>query len=577
MSDQVQLIKERLNIVDVIGQYVKLTKAGKNYKGLSPFNKEKTPSFFVSPDKGMYYDFSSGQGGDVFSFIERMEGLDFKGALTMLAERAGVELQQEAPGAKDARERLYSILEEVTRYYQTKLSENTGARAYLEKRGVEETTMRNFRLGFAEDGWQTLHDHLLSQKYTEMEMEQAGLIKKGEKGTYYDRFRSRIMFPIMDSSGRVVAFSGRIFGEAARDENNAKYLNSPETRLFDKSRILYGFHRAKQYIRKYDFTILVEGQMDLVLSHQIGYGNTVAVSGTGLTEHHLLLLEKLSKKMVLAFDADRAGVASAGRGAFIALKRGIDVKVAIVPEGKDPADCILEDPQEWKRAVKNSKHVIDFFMDRLIAESKEKGWDARTCVTRAQESVLPFIASIQSASERAHFSQSVASALNIHEEAVREDVHTLRTQNTRESYTPPQQTMQTTQQVTPSFSRKTDLEKTLLGFIFMHEASDHDVLEMETVQKTANTFGIPLTELRVRYEDEKEHLIEESNEKYPTSHEPMEIAMSLLKDLGRIYVTDNLDMVRLLQLEAEHEGNEEQSALLAKKVADLSKQREALE
>ncbi len=576
MSDQVQLIKERLNIVDVIGQYVKLTKAGKNYKGLSPFNKEKTPSFFVSPDKGMYYDFSSGQGGDMFSFVERMEGLDFKGALELLAERAGVELTRESPDAKDKREQLFSILEEVTRYYQTKLSENADARAYLKKRGVEETTMRNFRLGFAEDSWQALHDHLLSQHYTEEDMERAGLIKKGDKGSYYDRFRSRIMFPIMDNTGRVVAFSGRIFGEPARDENNAKYLNSPETQLFDKSRILYGFHRAKQFIRKYDFTILVEGQMDLVLSHQIGYGNTVAVSGTGLTEHHLVLIDKLSKKLVLAFDADRAGVASAGRGAFIALKRGIDVKVALVPEGKDPADCILEDPAEWKRAIKNSKHVVDFFMDKLITESKQSGWDARKCVNEARESVLPYIAVIQSATERAHFSQRVASALAIHEDAVREDVHALRT-HTTQTHTQPQQTPHAVQQPKNTFSRKTDLEKTLLGFIFMHETSNHDVLIMDEVQKTADAFGIPLNDLRIRYEGEKEQFIEESNKKYPASHEPMEIAMSLLKDLGRIYVTDNLDMVRLLQIEAEREGDETQSLALGKKVADLSKHREALE
>ncbi|HCC05588.1 TPA: hypothetical protein DEP58_04820, partial [Patescibacteria group bacterium] len=240
-----------------------------------------------------------------------------------------------------------------------------------------------------------------------------------------DRFRSRIMFPIMDPAGRVVAFSGRIFGEASKDDKNAKYLNSPETPLFDKSRILFGYNKAKQFIRKYDFSILVEGQMDLVMSHQSGYANTVASSGTSLTTDHLMLLDRLSKKLVMAYDADPAGVASSGRGASLALTRGMDVKVARVPIGKDPADCILEDANVWKDAVRNSKHVVDFYLDITLREAQEKKWNQRQLVLYARDTVLPYIQQVRSATDKAQFVHNYANVLGISEDAVWDELRQL--------------------------------------------------------------------------------------------------------------------------------------------------------
>ena len=236
MSDSVEKIKERLGIVEVVGGYLKLEKAGKNLKARCPFHNEKTPSFFVSPDRGSFYCFGCGAKGDIFSFVEQFEGLDFKGALKLLAERAGVRLEYERSSLstdKSGREKLFQVLEKAADYFEANLKLNDEARNYLKKRGLTEKTITTFRLGFAPDEWRSLLTHLKSDKFSESVLEKAGLIKKGETGgNYYDRFRGRIIFPIADSAGRIVGFSGRILSGKPDD---AKYLNSPETELFVKS------------------------------------------------------------------------------------------------------------------------------------------------------------------------------------------------------------------------------------------------------------------------------------------------------------------------------------------------------
>jgi len=533
-DDQVQKIKERIDIVEIVSQYVKLTKAGKNYKGLSPFRKEKTPSFYVSPDKGMYYDFSSGQGGDIFTFVQQMEGLDFKGALGMLAERAGIELKRESKASKDARDRLYSALEEACAFYETKLSENAEALEYLKGRGLEEATMRQFRVGFAPDGWQAVREHLEHAGYQVNELETVGLVKKGERGSHYDRFRSRIMFPIMDPAGRVIAFSGRIFGEAAKDNANAKYLNSPETRLFDKGKVLYGYHIAKQYIRKYDFSILVEGQMDIVMSHQAGYTNTVAVSGTGLTDEHLALLDRLSKRLVMAFDADAAGVTSSGRAATLALARGMDVKVATVPLGKDPADCIQDDPVLWKDAVKSAQHIVDFYLSTLMREHRETGTDERQLVLRVRDTVLPFVARIQSAVDQAHFVRTIAQKLGIAESAVWDDV---RAHSTNTSA--PQQTQHAPAPLPPAQSarehqpRKEYVERALAGFLFWQASCEPRMVSDSHVQERAQSLDVELGPVLARYERDRETLALEAELLADPTYDVMEYLDEHLRAVSR--------------------------------------------
>jgi DNA primase len=333
MGDSVQQIKDRLSILDVISPYVELHRAGKNFKGKSPFTAEKTPSFYVSPDRGMYYCFSTSQGGDMFTFIQAMEGVDFRGALKLLADKAGVELVAEDPKKKTERERWYAAMQDATTYYAEQLEKTPAAKEYLENRGVTTATLQKWQIGFAPGppahGWRMVKDHLEGKGYTKDELFRVGLIKSTEGGKEpFDVFRDRIMFPLFDQNGKVVAFSGRIL---SRDK---------------KSELLFGYDKAKHGIRQLNFSLIVEGQFDVVMAHQAGYTNTVAVSGTALTLHHVQLLERLSDRVVLALDADRAGIAAMKKAAELMLKRGIDVKVAEMPLGADPADIIKKDPNE---------------------------------------------------------------------------------------------------------------------------------------------------------------------------------------------------------------------------------------
>src|SRR3989344_98088 len=269
-SHTVQQVKDKLSIVDVVSQYVKLERSGMNLRARCPFHNERTPSFFVSPDRGTYHCFGCDKGGDIFSFVQEIEGLDFKGALKVLADKAGVKIVYSRGGKeqKDERGRLFELMEVATIFYSSRLTDE--AKKYLKERGIAEATVKTFRLGWAGDGWSDLADHLKEKKFSEIEMLDAGVVKRTERGGVNDKFRNRITFPIADSAGRIVGFSGRIFGEKASPEA-PKHLNSPETPLFHKSRILYGFDKAKQHMRKLNFAVLVEGQMDLLASHQAGW------------------------------------------------------------------------------------------------------------------------------------------------------------------------------------------------------------------------------------------------------------------------------------------------------------------
>lgn len=416
MATPVEQIKERLSILDVVGQYVTLHKAGRQYKGKSPFTNEKTPSFFVSPERGMYYCFSSGKGGDIFRFIEEMEGVDFRGALKLLAERAGVELVAESPQKRTERETLYAILESATQFFATSLRSNPDIGAYLTKRGVSAASIEKWRIGYVPDEWRALKDHLTKQGFSEALILRSGLIKKSDDGrSFYDVFRGRVMFPIADASGRVVAFSGRTM---SADPKLPKYVNSPETELYEKSHILFGYDKAKQSIRSHNFSLIVEGQFDLVLAHQAGFSNTIAISGTALSVHHASLLERLSGRVVLALDADRAGVNSVKRSADILLARGMDVKVATMPEGKDPADLVAENPDLLKGAVRKALTVIEF----LIAVQQRSTRDERSFRLAVRNEVLPFVSRIPNRIDREHFEQVVAASIGATAEAVHFEV-----------------------------------------------------------------------------------------------------------------------------------------------------------
>lgn len=413
MSDTVQLIKDKLGIVEVVSPYVKLSKAGRYYKGLSPFNKEKTPSFFVNPERGTYYCFSSSQGGDLFTFIEKMEGVDFKGALKLLAEKAGVPLDYSG-GAKDKGrlDRLREAMARAEAFYARNLDEKGSAYQYALSRGLTKETIHAWGLGFAPDGWRGLLEELTSAGFTIPELVGAGLIKEaeGKPGTYYDRFRNRLMFPLKDSAGRTVAFSGR----ALSSDDPAKYLNSPETELFKKSQVLFGMHAAKDAIRGRGFALLVEGQFDLVLLHHIGFTNTIALSGTALSEEHLALIKRYADNLMLALDSDKAGLAASVKNAHAALRSGMRVKAVRMPLGKDPADLARDTPQDFTRRVSEAEPIVEFFLS--ILSSTEL--DQHRLVVAVERVVLPLIRAIKSPMERDHFVSVVARHLGASREAI---------------------------------------------------------------------------------------------------------------------------------------------------------------
>ncbi len=416
-----ELIKERLSIVDVVSSYLKLERAGKNFKARCPFHPEKTASFFVSPDRGSYHCFGCHRGGDIFSFVQEMEGYDFRAALTVLAEKAGVALAKEDTKARSERERLISLLEEATLFYQRTLLANENAKEYLKSRGLAEATVRNFRIGYAPDEWHYVYEHLKRKGYTEEEMERAGLVVPRDSGArvalargYYDRFRDRIIFPVMSVSGQVVGFSGRVLPrEKSTTDAPAKYINTPETPLYHKSLILYGYAQAKQALRAQNTCVLVEGQMDVVLSHQAGVVETVATSGTALTKEHLHAIKRLADTVVMAFDADEAGLHAAERSIFMALEAGLDVSVAALPPGKDPADLIKEKPSLWHDALQGATHVIDFSLTIIAQEA-----DARERGKKVRTQILPLLARLESEIDRAHFITKIAQNLGIAEDAL---------------------------------------------------------------------------------------------------------------------------------------------------------------
>lgn len=426
MSAPVQQIKDRLGIVEVISGYLKLEKAGINYKARCPFHQEKTASFFVSPARNSFYCFGCNKGGDVFSFVEEIEGLDFVGALKVLAERAGVPLERSNFSQDPTRQSLFAILDTAKEFYRTTLADTPAAREYLARRGLTTETMEAWGLGFAPAEWRAVHEQLRRAGFTDEVIEKSGLTivaranpgQPGTTGRYYDRFRSRIMFPLADSSGRVVGFSGRVFPPDAPPEAGGKYVNSPQTPLYDKSRLLYGFDRAKVAIRREDRAVLVEGQLDLLLSHQAGVTNAVAVSGTALTAHHLEALGRLTRNLVMAFDGDAAGIAAAARGIGLALEAGLEVRIARLPAGQDPADLIVADPTEWPRRVAGALHVIDFLLESV----SERVRGERELAHALKREVYPYVARLRERIDQAHFIGKIAALTHLREEVIRADV-----------------------------------------------------------------------------------------------------------------------------------------------------------
>ncbi len=422
MGTPVEDIKARLDIVEVISEYITLKPAGLSFKARCPFHNEKTPSFMVSRDRGSWHCFGCHRGGDVFSFVQEMEGLDFPEVLRVLAKKAGIELKPVNPELHTQRTRAMDVLRWVTKYYQEvlrKSAEAKSARDYLQKRGLDEETMETFALGYAPDDWETTYAALRKKGFSDEDIFLAGMTVKKERSVgYIDRFRGRVMFPIRDAQGSVVGFTGRILNEAADAKGRvpAKYVNSPQTVVYNKSAVLYGYDLAKSSIKQLGYAVLVEGNMDVIASHQSGVTNCIAVSGTALTEDQVRILKRVTNRLVFSFDQDAAGIQAAARALDQAFAASMDIAIARLPDAKDPDELIRRDPAAWPVAIAAAAPAMEFFF-ATATDGKDLG--AVTTKKALTRELLPIISKLGDPVEQSHYLEKLADAVHVRVDELR--------------------------------------------------------------------------------------------------------------------------------------------------------------
>jgi DNA primase len=415
--DAVEEIKSRLSIEDVIGEYVQLKRAGRNFRGLSPFTNEKTPSFMVSPEKQIWHDFSSGKGGNMFSFIMEVEGLEFKGALELLARKAGVDLEQykTSSGGRSGgpdKERLLAANEAAAKFYQVQLRGNHEALDYvLTQRHFSKETVLDWKLGYSPNTGTALVDYLKKTGFSEPEILDAGLGTK-RTGRISDMFRGRVMIPLSDPQGQVIGFTARLL---RADDNGPKYINTSKTVLYDKSRHIFGLHFAKQAIREQKFAVLVEGNLDVIMSHQAGIKQVVATAGTALTEANLKSLTHFAHDIRLAFDSDSAGIAATERSILLASRLHVALNIIDLKGGKDPDELIKKDPSLWLKAIENCHYAIDW----LIGVVQERH-DLSTATGKREfsDELMPLIVNLDDAVEQDHYLNLMATKLGVSKDAL---------------------------------------------------------------------------------------------------------------------------------------------------------------
>ena len=416
-------VKQRTDIVEVIGQDITLTKAGRTFKGLCPFHAEKHPSFYVYPEQQSWHCFGCNNGGDVFSFIMKKQNIDFGEALRQLAQKAGVVIPSKfEPGMEsEEKQKLYQVNQAAAQYFHNLLLNSPAgkkARDYVAKRGFTEQTIKDFQLGYSANSWEELKKYLAERDYTEKDMLDAGLIIEAEGKKTHDRFRNKLMFPILDIRGRVTGFGGR-----ALDDSMPKYTNSPQTPLFDKSGTIYGINLAKDAVREQEQAVIVEGYMDVITAHQNGFKNVVASMGTAVTERQVNTLKRLTRNLSLALDADAAGEEAMLRTVGYENTLDAEIKVITLPEGKDPDDVIKDDIENWQKLVVAAVPIVDYTFDMATA-----GLDLTSARGKAsaRDRLLPVIGEIKDNVRRAHYFQKLANLLNVSERDLEADLARLK-------------------------------------------------------------------------------------------------------------------------------------------------------
>ncbi|MFH1375661.1 MAG: DNA primase [Patescibacteria group bacterium] len=560
--DSVAEIKSRLSIVDVVSQYVQLKKAGRNFKACCPFHSEKTPSFIISPERQFAWCYGCQTGGDIFRIVELIEGVDFKEALKILADKAGVELPAYSAGGvkKEKRERLIEINEAAADFFVGELGKNSMAQDYLKGRGLLAETIKEWCVGYAPDGYENLFPEL-EKKFAKKEIVEAGVagVKEMASDQLFDKFRSRIIFPIEDHRGRVVAFTGRILGDG-----EPKYLNSSESPIFTKGAILFGFSKARDAIRGQKFAVLVEGQLDVISTHQAGFGNVVASSGTALTEQHLASLKNLVESVTFCFDSDNAGIDSTVRALELSASADVSAKVAVLPEGiKDPDEAIRQDPQIFADAVAGAVTPLEFFFTKVFAKADlgnaaEKKKVAREALSYAQK--------IASAVEREEFSKKLSVKLGTSEAALEEEFENL-----------PQLSQSSGEEL--RVEEKFGTEDFLLGLVLAFPKVAGGIAE-DLKKIHCSKYGELWKKLKdanfaeqKKLEDRFEKLALLASDRYADFGDiaVKKEMLALVKKLSRNSLSDKKQKLKAQMREAEEAGDEEKAAELSGKYQKLLK------
>ncbi|MFH1966361.1 MAG: DNA primase [Patescibacteria group bacterium] len=414
-------IKNKLDVVDLISGYIQLQKAGRNYKAPCPFHSEKTPSFMVSPERQLWKCFGCGKGGSVFDFVMEMEGVEFGDALKILAQRTGIELKKMDPKLKTERTRLYEVCQLANLFFIKQLEASKAGKGicgYLNKRGLKTKTIKEWQIGYAPNQWRSLKDFLNKQGYSDGEILKAGLsVDKG-----YDRFRDRIMFPISDLNGLIIGFTGRENPDHPI-EQMGKYINTPNSLIYDKSRVLYGLDKAKLDIKQNQYCILVEGQTDVIMSHQAGFTNTVASSGTALTDQQLGIIKRYTENLTMAFDMDNAGEIATKRGIDLALQFGFNTKIISLPDNQDPANYINKKASLWKEAISKAYNVMEFYITTAFSKNNAETAEGKKEIGKI---TLPVIKKISNKVEQSHWLQELAKRLKVQEKVLIEEMEKIK-------------------------------------------------------------------------------------------------------------------------------------------------------
>ncbi len=595
MSSEVEQIKERLGVAEIIGEYVKLEKSGVNYKALCPFHNEKTPSFTVNTERNFWYCFGCQEGGDIFTFVQKIEGLEFRDVLERFAERANVELPK-FNSAKYKQERsqkqeILDILELSTKIYQRLLIKGKNSKQlleYLKKRGLTGELIKNFRIGYSPDSWRAMVEYLLKKNYKLENIKKAGLIipKQGDNfnkaANYYDRFRNRIMFPIININGKVIGYSARVI--PGGDEKTAKYINSPQSEMYDKSKVLYGLYQAKQAIRSSGYSIIVEGQMDVVLSHRAGIKNIVAASGTALTDTQVKILKRYTDKIKLSFDMDGAGQKATKKSIQICLQNDMQVKIILLPSGiKDAGELVLKDERAWRKAIEEAVPVMEYYFQTTFEKYNPEDIQERKIIVRE---LLNIIKDIADPIEKTYWIKKLSIKTQTDETLLTNLSEKVKLNNRKEMVTPlkktnPSVTKSEDKKQKKSVTKKLRLQCRLIGLMasFPRELMNAiskikatvffsgEMLEIFNLIKNGEKLGHYEKQVnecisKLLYQNDGGKLIE-------AEINPKKEWQIIISDLEEIYKTQKIKKIELLLKQAEENNDENAIVKLMDKLKNI--------